>query len=228
MSLIAEFDLANPILRETRRAMPDLEFEVEDEFVSPDGTRMLAAWAMGDRDALARLDRRLPDDPTVTGARLLADLDEKRLYRVELTTAAEPGMTYPVAVEHGITFLEVRASGDRVSYRAQVPNREALVAYRRYCEERDLGFRLTGLFRGGSTESTVPALTDRQREVLRAAYRAGYFEVPRRTTLEGLADELDVSDQALSAILRRAQANLLAETVADDIDDAAPAESDGS
>jgi hypothetical protein len=52
-------------------------------------------------------------------------------------------------------------------------------------------------------------LTRKQRETVEAAYRRGYFDVPRQVSLKTLADELDVSHQALSERLRRALTELL-------------------
>jgi len=48
-----------------------------------------------------------------------------------------------------------------------------------------------------------------QRDALSRAVAAGYFEVPRRTTLVELADELDISDTAVSQRIRRGMANVL-------------------
>lgn len=48
-------------------------------------------------------------------------------------------------------------------------------------------------------------LTARQQEILDAAYREGYFEVPRRITLARLAERLGVAKSTLSESLRRAQ-----------------------
>jgi hypothetical protein len=58
-------------------------------------------------------------------------------------------------------------------------------------------------------ESVDDELTDRQRSVLRAAYHAGYFEWPRGSTAEELADSMDVSSPTLHNHLRRAQQRLL-------------------
>lgn len=45
--------------------------------------------------------------------------------------------------------------------------------------------------------------TEKQREVLVRALAAGYFDVPRRTSLVSLADDLGISDTAASERLRR-------------------------
>jgi predicted DNA binding protein len=41
------------------------------------------------------------------------------------------------------------------------------------------------------------------------AVERGYFDVPRKTTLEELADELDISRQALSEHVRRGTEKIL-------------------
>ncbi|MFC7009142.1 helix-turn-helix domain-containing protein [Halalkalicoccus salilacus] len=52
-------------------------------------------------------------------------------------------------------------------------------------------------------------LTERQRNTLVAAFEAGYFTVPRETSLSDLAERQDASHQALSERLRRATGNLV-------------------
>ncbi len=52
-------------------------------------------------------------------------------------------------------------------------------------------------------------MTDRQRDVLEAAYRAGYFEWPRETTAEELAEGMDIAGATLQGHLRKAQKYLL-------------------
>jgi predicted DNA binding protein len=48
-------------------------------------------------------------------------------------------------------------------------------------------------------------LTDRQRTVLRLAYHAGYFESPRQSTGEALADRLGITRQTFNYHLRQAE-----------------------
>lgn len=58
-------------------------------------------------------------------------------------------------------------------------------------------------------ESLEERLTDRQRSVLEGAYHAGYFEWPRGSTAEDLADSMGVSSPTLHNHLRKAQQKLL-------------------
>ena len=54
-------------------------------------------------------------------------------------------------------------------------------------------------------------LTDKQRDVIRTAYHSGYFEWPRGSTAEDLAESMGVSSPTLHNHLRRAQQSILAE-----------------
>lgn len=70
--------------------------------------------------------------------------------------------------------------------------------------------RQTPLFSERDLEYVVDErLTERQREVLQAAYEAGYYERPRRTTGEDLAKDLGISTATFSQHIRVAEKNLV-------------------
>lgn len=220
MSLIAEYLLSNPILRETRERLPELLVQIEDEyFVSgSDGvTAEIVILFVGDGDELAELEAALAADPSLADYQILADFGASELIRITLSEEGIRGMTYPIAVSEGITFLDLTARGTDLRYRVQVPTRDALSNYREQCAERNLSFQLLNLYRSQSFAKKEYGLSTRQREVLLHALEAGYFEVPRRTTLAELAAELEISDQALSALLRRGQTQLLRHTIGSEV-----------
>jgi Predicted DNA binding protein len=68
----------------------------------------------------------------------------------------------------------------------------------------------------GFRESVEQRLTGKQESVLRAAYHAGYFEWPRGSTAEELAESMEVSSPTLHNHLRRAQQKLLSTLFAED------------
>jgi hypothetical protein len=57
-------------------------------------------------------------------------------------------------------------------------------------------------------------LTARQQEVLTTAVEEGYYQVPRQTTHERLADRLDLTPSTIGEHLRRIEARVLSEVVA--------------
>jgi PAS domain-containing protein/DNA-binding CsgD family transcriptional regulator len=66
----------------------------------------------------------------------------------------------------------------------------------------------TGTKRRPATTDSPDSLTDRQLEVLEAAYRGGYFRWPRDATAEELAESLGISSPTLHKHLRRGEARV--------------------
>lgn len=62
-------------------------------------------------------------------------------------------------------------------------------------------------YAGGDT--TAMALTDRQREVLRAARRLGYYAVPREAGIRAVADEVGCAPGTAAEHLQKAEARLV-------------------
>jgi hypothetical protein len=104
------------------------------------------------------------------------------------------------------------------SFRLRAGNGDALQALQKDCRDRETPFQVDRLDRSAEgidpDSATDPyGLTTKQRSVLMTAIEAGFFAIPRETTLAELAAELDISDQAVSDHLRRAQWNVLQATV---------------
>jgi len=72
--------------------------------------------------------------------------------------------------------------------------------------------------RRGHVASLLESLTDRQLEVLRTAYFGGFFEWPRESTGEEVAELLDVSQPTVNRHLRLGQRALLAQLFGHDRD----------
>ncbi|BAB65121.1 helix-turn-helix domain-containing protein [Sulfurisphaera tokodaii] len=52
-------------------------------------------------------------------------------------------------------------------------------------------------------------ITARQEQIIKIALGAGYFDFPRRITLNQLAEKLNISSSTLAEILRRAEKNII-------------------
>ena len=76
---------------------------------------------------------------------------------------------------------------------------------------RDLDRPIATDHRRAAPADALAELTDRQREVLEAAYRAGYFRWPRDRTAEEVAESIDISSPTLHKHLRRAEERLFEE-----------------
>jgi predicted DNA binding protein len=104
----------------------------------------------------------------------------------------------------------MRASEAAVSRRQNEASKD--VASRFYTRYDDATYPITihrMTQQGAAYQLSDGQLTAEQREALSRAVEAGYFDVPRRTTLVGLARELGISDTATSQRLRRGVATVL-------------------
>ena len=213
MGFIAEFTITSPLMRETAQAMPNMTFEMEDVQVVEDGPARFVFWATG--DGFDRLHNALAADSTVAEFSFLTDFGSRRLYRASFTEEGKRQLTYPVAAEYDIVYLDLTATHEGSYIRAQVPTREALGAYRDACRERDIPFHLERLYHEGAPDAPERyGLTRPQSEALRLAYERGYFASDRKVTLEELSEEFGISRQALAGRLRRGHERLIENTIA--------------
>lgn len=130
----------------------------------------------------------------LTGDSLLGTLAGEGAH-VTRVTGAGGGVSYEVELP---TQGDVRSLVDRVSER--FPETD-VVAKRERSHPIETG--------EGPGEKVLAELTDRQREALEVAYRAGYFGWPRDSSAEDIADTMDISAATLHGHLRKAQKHLL-------------------
>lgn len=149
----------------------------------------------------------LEADETVAEAHRVAARGRQRIYRVELTPDVR--LITPELIERGGGLIEARSDDDGWLARVHLPDSRTLAALRRFCRDREIRFRTERLYNADDLATAISGLTDPQRQLLLAAYEAGYFEEPRAITLEGLADRLDISPTAAGGRLRRAMARLV-------------------
>ncbi len=97
---------------------------------------------------------------------------------------------------------------DRVSYRILVPSISKLKAIERDAKKLGMEPVVSEIY-----ESSRMLLTDREREVLIALYRAGFFDPVRSKNLTQLARDLDISPASLSEILRRTLKKIITEYI---------------
>lgn len=214
MTLIADFYLETPVLRTALAAVPEMQVSIEQQTLRDSKPFALAFWASG--DDFEAFEAALADDPTVRDAAVLAEMDDQRLYQVELTKEGEARMTYHSWADLDAVFVSAERVGDGWRVRIRFPDRECLREYVEYCEAQGLTFDLRQLYDARGREHDSFGLTDRQRETLQTATEMGYFEVPRQVELEDLAAVLGVSRQAVSERLRRATGALVRATISRD------------
>ncbi|MFP8953672.1 helix-turn-helix domain-containing protein [Natrialbaceae archaeon A-arb3/5] len=153
-------------------------------------------------------------DPTVSAPERVATFENRTIYRVTLETDREivPGCCGELGL-----FVFTITSGERGwIVRTHVPDRDTLTAFREYCRDRGISFRVSQLYDSSASDDGTYFLTERQHEILVMAYYGGYYDIPRVITQDDLAERLDISDSAVSQRLRRAVAELIEATLDSD------------
>jgi predicted DNA binding protein len=156
---------------------------------------------------------RVAADDRVEGARLIRSFETEALLEVVLAESTPIGLF----AAHGGKVVDLTVEDGRARLVGEFPPgldvRTLVEAVAADYPSVELHSKQE---RAEPTESSLAVeraledeLTDKQRSVLRGAYHAGYFEWPRGSTAEELADSMGVSSPTLHNHLRRAQQKLV-------------------
>jgi predicted DNA binding protein len=210
MSIIAEFRVRSPglALADALDAVPEMTLDLVKEVGTDRQQPYMFFWAAG--DDIPTFEAAMEEDPTVTDVHRYTEAEDSVLYRARVTAETEV-VSYPVWVEVGADQLEAQYAEGWWHNRMRFPDREALSTVEGWCNDVGIDFHLERVYTDLPQEDAEICLTDVQAETLRVALAEGYFEVPREASMADLAEELDVSTQAVSERLRRAHRALVAE-----------------
>jgi predicted DNA binding protein len=125
----------------------------------------------------------------------------------------------------GASVSEITTSGSSVRVVATVPKNDLVSLIRTSLRDHFSSAELVSKRRINDSDTTENEreqigneLTERQLEVLQTAYHAGYFESPRATTGEAVADLLDISPQAFYQHVRKIERKLVESIIESGLD----------
>ena len=151
----------------------------------------------------------MEDDETAADVELVSRRNHDSLFQMHWTTQVR-FLTH-VLVDEGGAIVSAHGTNHAWTFWVLFPERDAVSTTYDACEEYDIEIeQIHSLDEARSLGGFH--LTDAQFTTVRVALERGYYDVPRETTLEELASDLDVSHQALSERLRRGHRTLI-ETV---------------
>lgn len=211
MSVIVEFTLPTDsfIFGSALKTAEGMEISLEEIVPMVDGA-MPYFWATG--ADFETFERHVLDDTNVEGITQLDRVDDSGLYRVSWT-ATEDDLLDGL-VESEAVVLEAYSDG-AWHFRVRFPDHDLLGQFYNFCTDHDISihvarvYTLTEASRAGRTFD----LTPEQREALLLAVRRGYFAVPRESNLTEIAEELAISQQAVSKRVRRGAHKVLAKAL---------------
>jgi hypothetical protein len=146
-------------------------------------------------DELTRLDGRL----------------DSGLYRIDWAEVRDGFLRALSAEDVLVERAEKRKESDRWRFRIRAFDRDALSEFQGTCARHDVAIEVRRVVNEPEAvaETRLLGLTEKQYEALRLALDSGYFHVPREASLTELAEELDISRQAFSNRLSRAEQRVL-------------------
>lgn len=211
MSLVAEIELTGdhvPLV-ELAVAFPSLTFTIEDGHTNDSGPSVLFLGVRG--DDFAELEVTLRDADTVESVATITERDGERLYQIIYRADDEFDLDLDRMALRETMVDSIRVTETGLLVRARFSNRDELIAVRETVVDHDMSFRLVRLTETDRERDRdgLDRLTESQREALLTAHEMGYFEVPRRASLQDVAETLGVTAPSLSERLRRAQSRLV-------------------
>ncbi|SMO91165.1 helix-turn-helix domain-containing protein [Halorubrum cibi] len=220
MRLVAEFEIycdALPLV-EVAANVPEATLILELQFNHGERPLFLVTVTDGSDHAVTNA---LSDAYDVGEWTLVGEAGDTRRYQVMPALSFEEQLGDHI---NDLAGLEALATADAIIERIEVlpdgwrqtgwfANREAFNDFSTFWQQ-NADFRLYRLTRNRESKPPGDGLTNHQQEALRTAYEMGHFDIPRRASLEDVATELDISASSLSERLRRAETQLIEETVA--------------
>ncbi len=169
-----------------------------------DGTVVGVARFRGDADRLATIEEEIPEiiSCTVTGgetwlAYMHYEPDEVETVLLERIDTEAISIDWPMReTDDG---LQVTLFGEDAALQQLIAG---------FPDEIDVTLERAGEYQP-DMDDPAGKLTDRQKEILRTALAAGYYEIPRCATQRDVATELGLSRGTIGDHLRRAEAKII-------------------
>ena len=212
MRFIAELQLQHPqlLLTPTIQQCPEMAIKLEYQLIGSSGGYVLLFHVRG--DDFEAFEAALDEDTTVTAVATVIETATFRVYRTRLVSTEY--LVLASAVEMGLRLLEAVSGDGGWDAVLELPDVETLHSFRAFCADRGVSASIRKLYRieAGSPGEAF-GLTPSQRAAITTAYETGYFNQPRDTSLEGVADRLGISSSAAGGRLRRGLRTLIDETL---------------
>ena len=191
---------------------PDVTVELE-RVVPVDGAVLPLIWTSGVDPGDVIDDLRTA--PTVREITHLTDVDGRSLFDVrwggDACDVIEP------VVEAEATMLRARGTDTTWTLRLQFADSNQLTRFQERCRHHGLRFHLDALYHPQADDrDSAGTLTEEQYDIIAAAYGNGYWDVPRKITLEELSASVGISSNAASQRLRRGLNSIVEQAVTDE------------
>ncbi|OAQ54247.1 hypothetical protein HTG_01545 [Natrinema mahii] len=190
-------------------AFPDATIEL-DRVVPTDDAVVPYFWISA--AGIDELTADLSEDKGIETVKIIDRLEAQLFVRIDWNLDYASVLTG--LVETDVTLLSGFGDSENWTFEVRSADQAAVAEFQSYCHANEIPVRLAQLHALSPLESDGEYdLTEGQRTALVLAYSRGYFDSPRKATQADLADELDISRQAVSSRLQRGLRRLVASSL---------------
>lgn len=150
--------------------------------------------------------------PSVERLQTVSHHDGQTLYALDWNVSRD--LFFQGMLETNAQLLGATGTPDTWEFELRFPDHQALSTFQEYCVDAHIELEVGRIY-----NPTRPGhgpwygLTDAQRDTLIRAVQGGYYSIPRRMSTQDLAEEFDISDQAVTERLRRGIVTLTENTL---------------
>ena len=218
MSVILEFTVEHDQFSLGRVLSGPPSMRIELERIVPTGDAVMPfLWVTG--DDFGAFEEKVSTSPHVGDLVALDTVGNSVLYRI--TWRGDHSDVVRGITDAEGTVLEATGGDAGWEYRIRFNDHDRLSQFYNYCTEHDIGIHIVRTYTLTERTESVRQfdLSDEQREALVLGLRTGYFDSPSRVDLSELADDLGISQQAVSNRIRRGTEKVLRESLLSSAED---------
>jgi len=212
MSVILEFTVDNDqfVLGHVLSGPPSMDIELER--IVPTGDAIMPfLWVQGDDYEV--FEEKVLTSDSVDDLLALDKVEDGTLYRITWR-GDHNGIIRGITEAEG-TVLEAFNTDDSWEFHIRFNDHDRLSQFYNYCTDQGIGIHITRTYTLTERTESVKqfGFSNEQREALILALREGYFDTPSQVSLSELADELGITQQAMSNRIRRGNKQVLTESL---------------
>lgn len=157
-------------------------------------------------------ERAVSEHPSVRDIQLVSAHNGETLYALEWDPSEES--VFSELTDSGAALLGASGTADIWELKLRFPSHKALSEFQEFYVDRGIQVKILRIYNLTKPDAGPWfGLTTPQRETLIHAVESGYYSLPREVSTKELAEEFDISDQAITERLRRGITTLVTNTL---------------
>lgn len=211
MSVIAEFHVPSVDFELGRILRVEGTSTIELETLVPTGGATVPLFWIHDSGRKSFVEH-VQRHPSVNAASEVDSFEDRTLFTLDWD--AYQDRLFQGISEYEGQLLSAIGASEAWDFELRFPDHDRLSEFTTHCEDAGVSLEVIRVYNPTKPDAGPwYGLSQPQREAISLAVRTGYYDIPRGCTTKELADELGISDQAVTERLRRAIASLVTYTL---------------